>query len=114
MLLALSIVSGVICFLGGAFYGILPLREQELTAKQKTLTQTASIVVFGLVIILILTKQDLASWIAIGATFAGFGVGKIPPLRNFMTSHWKIFRAKNAKTLSPRKAKKRQQKAQRS
>ncbi|MCI1984000.1 MAG: hypothetical protein LKJ47_04405 [Bifidobacteriaceae bacterium] len=111
MALALSIIAGIVCFLGGLFYGILPLREDDMTGKQKTATRTVSIIVFGLVIILIILGDNLGSWIAIGAAFVGFGVGKIPPLQKFFAARWKIFRPKGAKTLSPRKAKKRAQAA---
>ncbi|MCI1901168.1 MAG: hypothetical protein LKI93_00305 [Bifidobacteriaceae bacterium] len=108
-MLALSIISALICFLGGGFYGILPMKEDKLTGQQKTITRTVSIVVFGLVIILILVGEDLWSWIAIGAAIIGFGIGKIPALRKFFAAHWKIFRSRDAKTLSPRKVKKRAQ-----
>ena len=109
MLLALSIISGIVCFLGGVFFGVIPLREEHQSAQQKMLGRTVTIVVLGLIIILIFTKQDLASWLIIVAALAGFGVGKIPLLRKFLSSHWAIFRDKDAKTLSPRKAKKRAQ-----
>lgn len=108
-MLALSIISVIVCLAGGLFFGILPLRENDLTAKQKTVSRTASIVVFGFVIILILMGEDLGSWISIGAALVGFGIGRIPPLRAFFASHWKIFRDKNSKTMSPRKLKKAQE-----
>lgn len=108
-MLALSIISGIVCCAGGLFFGIIPLRENEQTSRQKTLSRTASIVVFGFVIILILLGDNIGSWISIALALVGFGIGRIPPLRRFFSSHWKIFRAKNAKTMSPRKLKKKQQ-----
>jgi dolichol kinase len=111
MLLAVSIISGIVCFIGGAVYGVLPLKEDQQTAQQKTVSRTFGIIIIGLFIILIFLGQDVASWIVIIAALAGFGVGKIPPLRKVLTNRWKFFRHKNVKTLSPRKAKKRQQQA---
>lgn len=107
MTIALSIICGILCFLGGGFFGVIPLREEQQTVQQKTLSRTMSIVVLGIVIILILLGEDVASWIAIAAALVGFGAGKIPPLQAFFTTRWKVFRGKNARTQSPRKTKKR-------
>lgn len=96
--LVISIGSGIICLLGGLFYGILPVREEDQTANQRMWSRAVALIVFGIVIVLILAKEDAASWIAIAATFAGFGIGKIPLLRNFVRSHWKLMRTKPQKS----------------
>lgn len=104
MSLVYAIAAGIICLAGGFFYGLLPLKEENLTAKQKTGARTSSIVVFGVFILLILMKEDMASWVALAGAIVGFGIGKIPPITHFMQTHWSLVAPRRkTKKRSPKK-----------
>lgn len=104
MSIAYAVIAGILCLAGGFFYGLLPLKEENMTAHQKTGARTSSIVVFGVFVALILMNEDMASWVALAGALVGFGVGKVPPVTRFMQSHWKLVAPrKNLKRRSPKK-----------
>lgn len=91
MILTVSIILCIICFIGGLIYGLLPLRQEQQNRIQKTVVDVDGIAVVACVIILILLGADAASWIAIGCVAVGFGIGYIPPLRQWARSQWNFF-----------------------
>ncbi|NEG56103.1 hypothetical protein [Bifidobacterium platyrrhinorum] len=84
-------VTVVVCVVGvaiGTFFGLIPLRTDRITDEQNRASQTLGLIGVGLVIVLIFTKQDLASWAAIFAMLAGVAIGKIPPLHRRALERW--------------------------
>lgn len=99
MILALSIILCILCFAGGLLYGFLPLRQEQQTRAQKTVVDVDGIAVFAFVIILMFLEANTASWIAIACVAVGFGIGRIPALRRWVSSTWVFF--EEAKTTAP-------------
>ncbi|WP_034528015.1 hypothetical protein [Bifidobacterium stellenboschense] len=78
-------IAGIVasCVVGvpiGMFFGFIPFRKDELTEEQNKMSQTLGVVGVGLIVVLILMKQDAASWAATFAMLGGVAIAKIPPL----------------------------------
>lgn len=97
MSLIIIIATGALCLFIGILFGALPLHADDLTQKQNSLQQTLGIIGVGIVFVLIVVKQDAASWIAIIAMIAGVLVAKIPPLHHWLLTHFPIFEPKPKK-----------------
>lgn len=85
---AVIIGSGILALLVGFFFGLLPMKNDRMTPDQRTWSQVASLIGIGLVVVLILIGQDLASWVAIGAMVAGILIGVIPAIKQTMQSRF--------------------------
>ena len=75
----------------GLFFGLIPLKTDRLTEEQNKYSQFLGIIGVGLVIILIFTKQETASWVAIFAMLAGVLIARIPPLHRWALDRFPWF-----------------------
>lgn len=83
MSVAEIVITVVACVVGvpiGMFFGFIPLRTYQQTERQSKASQTLGVIGVGLVVVLIFTKHDPASWAAMFAMLAGVLVARIPPL----------------------------------
>lgn len=85
---AFIIGSGILALLVGFFFGLLPMKNDRMTPDQRTWSQVASLIGIGLVVVLILIGQDVASWVAIGALVAGILIGIIPAIKQPMQARF--------------------------
>jgi hypothetical protein len=81
----------------GLFFGALPLRSTRMSEPQQRYSSLVGMISLGLVTVLIIIGQDLASWIAIASLFTAFGVGKIPLVHRALIRQWPFLKASTAK-----------------
>jgi cell division protein FtsW (lipid II flippase) len=94
MELAIIIVTSIICLAIGFFFGGIPFKTDQMTDQQNKYQQALGIVGLGIVIVLMFTKQDLASWIVIIAMLLGVLIAKIPPIHRWLVKTFPIFEPK--------------------
>lgn len=85
---AVIIGCGILALLVGFFFGLLPMKNDLMTPDQRTWSQVASLIGIGLVVVLILLGQDVASWVAIGGMVAGILIGIIPAIKRAMQARF--------------------------
>jgi cell division protein FtsW (lipid II flippase) len=95
------VVATLVCLAIGIFYGAVPWKNTQTTESQQKYSTVAGIIAVGIVIILMMAHQDLASWFAIGAVIVGILVAKIPPLHRWMLAKFPFFQP--AKPVKPGK-----------
>lgn len=78
--IVVTIVSSLFCIAVGIYFAGIPLRQTLMTDQQNTIQQILSIICFGLVIVLFMVQQQVASWAVIFALCLGMVIGKIPPI----------------------------------
>ncbi|KAA8817469.1 hypothetical protein EMB92_02590 [Bifidobacterium callitrichos] len=81
--ITVTVIVVIVSVVIGLYFGLIPLRVEETTEEQNKYSQVLGIIGVGLVIVLIFTKQDFASWAAIFAMLAGVLIAKIPPLHRW-------------------------------
>ncbi|MBT1173365.1 hypothetical protein JS528_08405 [Bifidobacterium sp. MA2] len=81
--ITVTVIVAIVSVVIGLFFGLIPMKVDQLTEEQNKYSQFLGIIGVGLVIVLIFTKQDFASWVAILAMLAGVLVAKIPPLHRW-------------------------------
>ncbi|WP_018142862.1 hypothetical protein [Alloscardovia criceti] len=88
------IVSAVIGLVAGLLFGAFPLRTTQMTRKQESYSSALGFVSLGLVLVLILTGFNTASYVLIFALIIGFGIAKIPVIHQWFVRNFKIFKPK--------------------
>lgn len=86
--LAVIMGCGILAFLVGFFFGLLPMMNDRMTPDQRTWSQVASLIGIGLAVVPIILGQDAASWVAIGGMVAGILVGIIPAIKRTMQTRF--------------------------
>ncbi|WP_055427001.1 hypothetical protein [Bifidobacterium aesculapii] len=89
------VITVAVCVVGvplGMFFGFIPMRTSNLSEEQNRLSQTLGVIGVGLIIVLIFTKQDAASWAATFAMIAGVLIAKIPPLHRWALRRFPVLR----------------------
>lgn len=81
--ITVTVIVVIVSVVIGLYFGLIPLKVEETTEEQNKYSQVLGIIGVGLVIVLIFTKQDFASWAAIFAMLAGVLIAKIPPLHRW-------------------------------
>lgn len=95
MEIAIIIGSALASLAIGFFFGGLPLLTSQMSEQQNKYQQLMGIVAVGIVLVLIILKQDLSSWIAILAMAIGVGIAKIPPIHHWLIASFPFFKPEN-------------------
>ncbi|BAQ31340.1 hypothetical protein [Bifidobacterium scardovii] len=78
----------------GLFFGLLPLKVDRMTEAQNKYQQFVGIIGVGMVIVLIMAKQEIASWATIGVMIAGVLIAKIPAVHRWGLERFPFFEPK--------------------
>lgn len=102
-----TIVVSIICLLAGFVYGSFPRKTEEQTQSQTKAGQLLGIAAVGLVLILVMVKQNIASWAAIGALAVGVAIAYIPAVYKWTLRTFPYFKPVSASPLKRNRKRKR-------
>lgn len=103
--IAMAVVLGIICLASGLLLSAMPMQNSKMTERQRRVSSLLCFIIAIVYIVLLFSGQDMATWTMLGGIFAGFGIGKIPPVHNFLVSKWDFL-----KPYEPKKSKQRRRK----
>lgn len=87
IIIAVSLAGLVI----GLILGTMPMRNDALNEQQRKIQQLLGILGIGLVLVLMIARQDAASWAVIIALALGVAIAVIPPVRSFLRTRFPVF-----------------------
>lgn len=87
----IAVIAALVSVCIGLALGALPLQASKKSDSQQRFEQGASVIGVAIVVLLIVGRQDTASWVAIIALAAGVGIAKIPPVNRFLVTRFTIF-----------------------
>ena len=103
--IAMAVVLGIICLASGLLLGAMPMQNSKMTERQRRVSSLLCFIIAIVYIVLLFSGQDIPTWTMLRGIFAGFGIGKIPPVHNFLVSKWDFL-----KPYEPKKSKQRRRK----
>ena len=86
--LSLAVVLGLICLAAGLLLGAMPIQNSKMTDPQRRASSLICFIIAIIYIAMLFSGQNLSTWTMLGGIFAGFGIGKIPPIHNALVSRW--------------------------
>ena len=100
-------VTVAVCVVGvpvGFFFGSMPLRTNVTTDRQSKLQQVIGLIAVAVVLVLIVSGQETASWAVLVAMLAGVLVARIPPIHRAMIRRFPLFAPRDPNAPAPRPA----------
>lgn len=85
--------AAIIALALGLFLGGMPLRNDAMSEAQQKYSQLGGMLAFGFFVMLVILRQDAASWVLVGGLVTGFAIAKIPMVSKALSSRFTIFRA---------------------
>ncbi|KFI90967.1 hypothetical protein BISA_1946 [Bifidobacterium saguini DSM 23967] len=105
MSIIISVVLGIICIPCGLFLGLIPMKADQVTAKQSKASQMMCFIIALIFIGLLVAGRDLETWGIVIGLVIGFAIGKIPALHTWAVNKWPFLEPKKPAT-KPKRVKK--------